>query len=106
MEALYVLRTTLDGRAVGLVGYVAVEDLVHYLEVLLVADLLSVAPEDGLIFFGGGQVFSSPFLSRASSLGRSVVPPKCCQPKKLGASLSGEALFTGVRGIRILGSSS
>jgi hypothetical protein len=56
MEALYVLRTTLEGRAVGLVGYVALEDLVHYLEVLLVADLLGVAVEDGLILFGGGQV--------------------------------------------------
>src|SRR5215217_99800 len=37
-------------------------------------------------------LFSSPFPSSASSLGRSVVPPKCCQPKKLGASLWGSSI--------------
>src|SRR5215217_4275884 len=56
MEALYVLGTTLEGRAVGLVGDVALEDLVHYLQVILVADLLGVAVEDGLVLFSGGHV--------------------------------------------------
>src|ERR671912_582008 len=56
LEALYVLRTTYEGRAVGLVGDVALEDLVHYLKVLLVADLLGVTSEDGLVLFSGGHV--------------------------------------------------
>src|ERR687893_2406849 len=62
MEALYVLRTTLEGRAVGLVGDVALEDLVHYLKVMLVADLLGVASEDSLVLFGSGHaiLFSFP----------------------------------------------
>src|ERR687890_1995348 len=62
LEALYVLRTTYEGRAVGLVGDVAVEDLVHYLKVMLVADLLGVASEDSLVLFGSGHaiLFSFP----------------------------------------------
>jgi hypothetical protein len=56
VEALYVLRTTHEGRTVGLVGDVALEDLVHYLEVLLVAGLLGVTSEDSLVLFGGGHV--------------------------------------------------
>src|SRR5688572_8028294 len=89
MEALYVLGTTLEGRAVGLVGYVALEDLVHYLEVMLVADLLGVASEDGLVLFGGGHVsLLLSHSSRASSLGSTAAPLRCCQPKKRGASLA------------------
>jgi hypothetical protein len=39
-----------------LVGDVALEDLVHYLKVLLVADLLGVTSVDGLVLFSGGHV--------------------------------------------------
>ena len=68
LEALYVLGTTLEGRAIGLVGDVALEDLVHYLKVLLVADLLGVTSEDNLVLFSGGHVcllLSHPALPEA-----------------------------------------
>src|SRR5919107_4284851 len=50
-EALYVLGAALEGRAVCLVGYVAAEDLVRYLQVASISDLLDVAAEDGLVIF-------------------------------------------------------
>src|SRR5918998_5083022 len=50
-EALYVLGAALERRAVGLVGDVAVEDLVGDLESALIKDLLNVTPEDGLVLF-------------------------------------------------------
>jgi hypothetical protein len=56
LEALYVLGTTLEGRAIGLVGDVALEDLVRYLKVFLVADLLGVTSVDDLVLFSGGHV--------------------------------------------------
>src|SRR5918993_2662573 len=48
-EALYILGTTLEGRAVGLVGDVAVEDLVGNLHVALIRNLLDVTSEDSLV---------------------------------------------------------
>ncbi len=87
LEALYVLGTTLEGRAIGLVGDVALEDLVHYLKVMLVADLLGVTSEDNLVLFSGGHV--SLLLSHpAVPAGTAVVPLECCQPETLGASLA------------------
>jgi hypothetical protein len=50
-----VLGAALEGRPVGLVGDVSVEDLVYYLQVALVPSLLEVTPEDGLVLFFGGQ---------------------------------------------------
>src|SRR5829696_8973228 len=45
------------------------------------------------LFSSAADTFlSSPFSSGASSSGRAVVPPKCCQPKKLGASLWGRSI--------------
>jgi hypothetical protein len=43
----------LERGAVGLVGEVAVEDLVHCLQVPLVGDLLDVTPEDVLVLLCG-----------------------------------------------------
>jgi hypothetical protein len=54
-EALHILRATLEGQAVGLVGYVAVEDLVGKLQAAFIPDLLDVTPEGGLILFLGGH---------------------------------------------------
>src|SRR5829696_10499547 len=104
MEALYVFGTTHEGRAVGLVGDVALEDLVHYLEVLLVADLLGVTSEDSLVLFGGGHaiLFSFPiqrFLFRKHCSTTEMLPAKEAW------RISGEGLFTGVRGRGILRSS-
>ena len=53
LEALYVLGAALERRAVGLVGEVSLEELVHQLQVALVGDLLDVTPEDGLVLFSG-----------------------------------------------------
>src|SRR5829696_6573222 len=45
------------------------------------------------LFSSAADTFlSSPFSSGASSSGRAVVPVKCCQPKKLGASLWGSSI--------------
>jgi hypothetical protein len=43
----------LERRPVCLVGEVAAEDLVGYLQVALIRDLLDVAAEDGLVHFSG-----------------------------------------------------
>src|SRR5215207_4374121 len=40
-----------------------------------------------LFFSAVDTLFSTPFPSSASSLGSTVAPLRCCQPKKLGASL-------------------
>jgi hypothetical protein len=56
-EPLDVLWTALEGATVWLVGYVAIEDLVHYLQVALVPSLLQVTPEGGLVLFFGGHSF-------------------------------------------------
>src|SRR5215203_5054797 len=64
------------------------------------------------LFSSAADTFlSSPFLSGASSSGRAVVPPKCCQPKKLGASLAKvyspecvEGVFCELRLYGVLGS--
>src|SRR5215203_5701036 len=50
-EPLDVLGTPLEDGAVGLVGAVALEDLLRQVQVTLVADLLHVAPERGLVPF-------------------------------------------------------
>ncbi len=55
----------------GLVGEVAVEDLVRKLQVPLVGELLDVAPEDGLVLFCGHAVPPSPI---PLALGRAVAP--------------------------------
>src|SRR5918994_1136658 len=52
-EPLYVLGAALERRAVCLVGDIAVEDLVRYVQVTPVSDLLDVTPEDGLVLFSG-----------------------------------------------------
>src|SRR4029453_17228993 len=52
-EPLYVLGTSLQRGAVGLVSEVAVEDLVRQLQLPLVAHLLYVAPEDSLVLLSG-----------------------------------------------------
>src|SRR5215207_212705 len=101
MEALYVFGTTHEGRAVGLVGDVALEDLVHYLEVLLVADLLGVTSEDSLVLFGGGHAILYSFPIRRFHLrkGRSTTE---MLPAQEAWRISGEGLFTRVRGRGIL----
>ncbi len=72
-EPLYVLGAALEHRAVGLVGEVAVKDLVHKLEVPLVADLLDVTPEGGFVLFFRHVLLSS-FPYPASLLRRAVEP--------------------------------
>ena len=71
-EALYVLGAALERRAVGLVGDVAVEDLVGDLEVALIKDLLGVASEGGLDLFFGGHFFSLPSHPASFRAGRST----------------------------------
>src|SRR5918993_4573166 len=104
LKALYVLRTTYEGRAVGLVGDVALEDLVHNLEVMLVADPLGVASEDSLVLFGSGHaiLFSFPIRRFHFRKGRSTT---AMLPAQEAWRISGEALFTRVRGRGILRSS-
>src|ERR671912_2694605 len=101
LKALYVLRTTYEGRAVGLVGDVALEDLVHYLKVILVADLLQVASEDSLVLFGSGHaiLFSFP-IPRFHF--RKICSITEMLPAQEAWRISGESLFTGVRGSRFL----
>jgi hypothetical protein len=53
LEPFYVFGAALEHRPVGLMGEVAVEYLVCELQLALVADLLDVTPEDGLVLFGG-----------------------------------------------------
>jgi hypothetical protein len=73
LEALDILGAALERRPVGLVGDVAaVEDLVGKLQVALVADLLDVTPEDGLILFGGQFPLLLP---ETLPLGRAVASP-------------------------------
>jgi hypothetical protein len=68
------------------VGNVAVEDLLGNLEVALIKDLLEVTPEAGLVLFSGHVSLLLPELPLP--LGRAVAPLRCCQLKKLGASLT------------------
>src|SRR5918994_7891050 len=48
-EPLDVLGAALQHGAVGLVGEIVVEDLIHQIQLPLVAHLLDVAPENGLV---------------------------------------------------------
>ena len=93
LEALYVLGTTHEGRAVGLVSDVALEDLVHYLKVMLVADLLGVTSEDGLV------LFSFPIQCFLLRKHRSTTE---MLPAQEAWRISGEALFILVPRSRIL----
>jgi hypothetical protein len=68
------------------VGNVAVEDLLGNLQVALIKDLLEVTPEAGLVLFSGHVSLLLPELPLP--LGRAVAPLRCCQLKKLGASLA------------------
>jgi hypothetical protein len=96
LEALYVFGTTHEGRAVGLVGDVALEDLVHYLEVMLVADLLGVTSVDGLVLFSGGHVSLSFPIPRFHFRKGCSITEKL--PAKEAWRIPGEGLFTGLRG--------
>jgi hypothetical protein len=101
VEALYVLGTTLERRAVGLVGDIPVEDLVDELQVAPSADLLGVTPEDGLVLFGGhvSLLLFQPAYSRVDRSTTEILPVEEAW------RISGEGLFTVVRGMGILGSS-
>jgi hypothetical protein len=57
-ELFNVLGAALQRAAVGLVGDVVGEDLVHQLQISLITDLFDVTPEDGLVLFCG---HSAPF---------------------------------------------
>jgi hypothetical protein len=93
-EALDILGAALEGRPVGLVGEVAVEDFVGKLQAAMIPDLLDVTPEDGLVFFFGGHAFL--LLANPLSLGR--VMALLMLPAQEAWRISGEALFTQVRG--------
>jgi hypothetical protein len=71
-DPLYVLGATLEGRPVGLVGDIAVEDLVHQVQVTLVRDLLDVTPDDGLVLFFGRH--DAPPYREALPLGWDAAP--------------------------------
>ena len=87
-EPFDILGAALAHRPVGLAGDVAIEDLVGNLQVPLVADLLDVAPEDGLVLF---------FRRHAS-------PPS--QPASPGGLASSTVMMPPIRARRITEASS